>query len=45
MSESDVRVDRAADHRRYVATDDLVWFQEPDDLAPFCVKTLAGAGS
>jgi len=32
MSESDVTVARAADHRRFVATDELVWFEEPDQL-------------
>jgi GNAT superfamily N-acetyltransferase len=31
---SDVSVDRAADHQRFVATDELVWFEEPDELPP-----------
>ncbi|WP_432478794.1 GNAT family N-acetyltransferase [Nocardioides sp. GXQ0305] len=32
MSESDVQVALATDHERFVATDALVWFEEPDEL-------------
>ncbi len=31
MPDPDVQVTQAADHDRYVATDHLVWFDEPDD--------------
>ncbi len=34
MSESDVHVDHAADHERFLATDNLVWFEEPDRRPP-----------
>ena len=31
MPDPNVQVTQAADHDRYVATDHLVWFDEPDD--------------
>ena len=31
MPEPDVHVDHADDHARFLATDHLVWFDEPDD--------------
>jgi len=34
MPEHDVQVDHAADHERFLATDHLVWFDEPDDRPP-----------